>query len=74
MFSFFENIISAVQWFFSFIGSIFTSLYNLLSFVGTFLTFAGTVVTEVVPEWLLPFFVAIIAYCIIMFIIHFGGK
>lgn len=73
MFSFFETLVGFFQWILNFFNSAISSvrlIYNLVTQGTSWIT---TMLFNVIPAWMIPFFLAVFAYWIIMFVLHLGG-
>lgn len=63
----------AIQWVFSFVNVLFTSLLSIYDFVTTGLQRCYDLI-HLLPSWLIFLPIAFIAYCLAMFLIHLGGN
>lgn len=67
-----SDFASIFQWALTNISAVFSAFFSLLAFVKTGISFLGTFVS-LLPPFLLPFFLLLLAYWLIMFIIKIGG-
>lgn len=69
----FTIFVTGFQWIFTNAATLINSFFSLLAFVQAVIVFINSFF-DMIPAWLLPFPLAVLAYWMIMFIIKLGGK